>query len=113
MQKQISIPLYHCYLRMIHSTDKYTISQEYGLDEVENTNAMCLSRGNIICLVFFEETPSINSIVHEIVHAVNKVFCHIGQEADEHNDEVAAYLAGWMAGEVEKFLKKSKNVKNV
>ena len=48
-------------------------------------------------LVWFKEEPSVNTIVHECVHIVNRLFMDIGLELDERNDEAQAYVTGYIS----------------
>lgn len=51
---------------------------------------------------YFDESV----IVHECVHAANRILNAVGVKADYLNDEAQTYLIDWIFKEVKKFLKK-------
>jgi hypothetical protein len=107
--KAIRIPIYEGRFSIIHCVDKKLIEKEYGLENISSTCLGLTIRNNgHIGIILFEEIPSLNTIVHEITHAVSFVFINIGAETDVENDEPQAYLAGWFGEQIESFLKKSK-----
>jgi len=45
-------------------------------------------------IMFVKDTSDSGTVAHEATHICNKIFDYIGQEGDEVNDEVQAYLVG-------------------
>jgi hypothetical protein len=67
---------------------------------------------NIIAVALDARDLEPDTIAHEAVHIVNRMFKHAGQSLDIHNDEHQAYFTGWIVGEIhkayDKFKKKPK-----
>lgn len=42
------------------------------------------------------DDASIGTVTHEATHLVNQIFSYLGQEVDQINDEVQAYLSGYL-----------------
>jgi hypothetical protein len=56
-------------------------------------------------IVFKPKDLDLNTISHEIVHAVNFIYLSRGIKPDLNNDEPQAYLTGWVTEVTTKFLK--------
>lgn len=58
-----------------------------------------------VCFNFWAQTPvSLGAIAHEITHVGNRILLAREVIPDWQNDEAEAYLKGWLAEEVEKFM---------
>lgn len=49
---------------------------------------------HVMCIL---EVGSIGTVTHEATHLTNQIFCYLGQELDNINDEAQAYLNGYLA----------------
>ena len=59
-----------------------------------------------VCFNFWTDNPiTTGTLMHEITHAGNRILLSRYFEPDWTNDEAEAYLKGWLADEVEKFMK--------
>lgn len=54
----------------------------------------------------------IGTITHESIHVVHKVFRKIGQEVDEYNDEMEAYLGSFVSANIVEFMLEEKFINN-
>lgn len=61
-------------------------------------------------VIAFEDIPTTNLIVHEIVHATYRIYNHIGQK--NYGDESHAYLSEFIATEIETFINEYKLVQD-
>ena len=52
------------------------------------------------------EPVTIGTIVHEVNHAANRLLQSRGVLPDYENDEAECYIKGWMADQVQEFMKK-------
>ncbi len=48
----------------------------------------------------------VDTIAHEAIHVLTRIFKHASIQLDLVNDEPQAYLTGWVAGELYKFVTK-------
>lgn len=113
--KKVKVPIYYGWLHIIITEGgMQPVKDRYGIkDNVENYGAFVWSnyvRGISQYYISIDEDVQGDLIAHEVVHLVNAVFIHTGQQLDRHNDEAQAYLTGWFFNEIEKFLR-SKSVK--
>ena len=64
-----------------------------------------------VCFNFWCETPvSIGTITYEVNHAGNRLLHSREFDPDWTNDEAECYIKGWMADEIEIFMKQCKIV---
>lgn len=60
-----------------------------------------------VCFNFWTtEAVSTGTLVHEVTHAGNRLLRARELEPDWNNDEAECYLKGWMADQVEDFMRK-------
>lgn len=78
----------------------------FGFKEVRAFCAMTNKNGvDHFWIMFKSKDLDLNTISHEIVHAVNFIYLSRGIKLDLNNDEPQAYLTGWAMGITTKFLK--------
>lgn len=64
-----------------------------------------------VCFNFWgDNVVTTGTLVHEVNHAANRLMYSREFEPDWNNDESECYLKGWMADEVEKFMRQCKIV---
>nr|DAG74056.1 MAG TPA: Thermolysin metallopeptidase, catalytic domain [Caudoviricetes sp.] len=56
--------------------------------------------GKGTCLVWMPPTASINTVAHEATHVAMNLMRDCGIAPDLHNQEVMAYLIGYIVGEI-------------
>lgn len=121
--KKIEIPLYS---RKQSSTLNILVADEKGwnkglelinkyndikesLYEFKDVRAFCTMTNKAgvehFWILFKSKDSDINTISHEIVHAINFIYISRGIKLDLHNDEPQAYLTGWITEVTTKFLK--------
>jgi hypothetical protein len=104
---KFSLPMFNCsiYVGFKDSFDKYRSLY----DDYKSCDAICIDYLNYdrsICMFF--DKVNINTISHECYHAVNNIFENIGHKADNKNDEVGAYMLGYLTKEVFNIARKEK-----
>lgn len=104
MIKKFEVPIFQGMIRVVV---KPTVTQ--GLEAInctidsceDNTNGMCISFGSGKNLtIILREDVKISTIAHESYHAMNKIYSELGHTIDQENDEVGAYLLGWITQKV-------------
>jgi hypothetical protein len=114
--KATSIPLYNGYFIVVFSNGPKQVAKVLRCKESEITYMYAHSFYNFchkgyesfaVCFNLWGETEvTTGTIIHEVVHASNRVLLSRGVEPDFENDEASAYLAGWMGDIVVNFMKK-------
>ena len=84
---------------------KYYKDSELDLDELDdlgNTEGFVKPVFNPdddehirIFIMYVKDGADLGTVTHESVHLMNQVLLYVGQELDDVNDEVQAYLAGY------------------
>lgn len=60
-----------------------------------------------VCFNFWTSEPvSLGTIMHEVNHAGNRLLLSRNVEPDFENDECECYIKGWMADQIQDFMKK-------
>lgn len=57
-------------------------------------------------LIALQPSVTIEEIVHEANHFINRVFLYIDYTVDRGNDEIQSYLLGYVCGKLNDLLKK-------
>jgi len=115
-KKVVNIPIYGGKFIIIFSNNpsKVAMTVNCNVDNVQNLWAHSfhnfLTKGYesfAVCYNFWSLNPVTTGVLlHEINHAGNRLLLSREVEPDFENDEPECYLKGWMADEVEKFMKK-------
>jgi hypothetical protein len=58
--------------------------------------------------IFLPPESSIDTISHEVVHMIKRIFDRIGSCLDDSSEEIFAYNVGYASGKIHKFIKKHK-----
>jgi hypothetical protein len=103
--KTIDIPIYGGKLSFYYDSNLTPIKEQYNLDiNLDDYDAFVFSDNSkdefIICFSEYK----FSTAVHEIIHVVNDIFKSRNIELDLDNDEPQAYLAGWVAKELNTFM---------
>lgn len=88
--------------------NKYNSNKDnfFEYDQVKAFCTMSDKNGiNHFWMIFKESKLDMNTIAHEVVHAVNNIYISRGISLDARNDEPQAYLTGWATEVTTKFLK--------
>ena len=114
---EVKIPIYPGYLYVCYTDDFLKHGRSIGIEYALNIKD-CLgitSRSKhkkhtqrIIILLKHSEFEDYDTISHEALHAVNYIFLNTGTESTNNNDEHAAYLLGWIVGQIQKYNMKLK-----
>lgn len=79
-------------------------------DAAAHTNIVHRESNQHSILIAFKEIPTLRYIVHELTHATDMIYEHIGQR--HTGDENHAYLTEFLAMEIETFINEYKTVQN-
>ena len=121
-RKVIKIPMYSGNFIILFSNDikkvcKTVNIKEEFIDELYGHTFHNFLYGGYesfcICLNFWSDEPiTTGTIIHEVTHAGNRLLMSRDFKEDWMNDEAEAeaYLKGWMADEIEKFMRQCKIV---
>ena len=113
--KIIKIPIYGGGLRVKKVNSWKKTNEKFGF-EIEENWLGCVFRtmesGKYFINVFFKETPSIKTMVHESIHAVNDIFKYRHVKLDLENDENQAYFTEWVFEQVENYFEELELKKN-
>ena len=114
-KKVIKIPIYFGNFIIIFSNDKEKVGALTKIKSSEMCELYAHTFCNFIyggqesfcvCFNFWDESPiTIGTIMHEINHAGNRLLSAREFERDWWNDEAECYLKGWMADQVESFMR--------
>ena len=113
-KKVVKIPIYYGNFIIIFSNNTEQVRNvthfRGDLEEFAFTFHNFLYNGKesiAVCFNFWTSEPvTIGTIVHEVNHAGNRLMLSRNVDADFENDEAESYLKGWMADEIELFMKK-------
>lgn len=104
------IPLYGCLLHVLIGHDLEALSLAAGLPtDGFNGNSLafynaCAFRADraedVGYFILLKPNASANTVAHEAVHIVNKVFNDRGIKLDSNNDEPQAYFTGWVVEKI-------------
>ena len=104
--KEIKIPIYFGKLILIYTDNLEKVNQVYNTKIDDSLyDAVVFEPMDKDEYVIAIKVAKWSIIAHEIVHVVNAIFLKCGIELDRNNDEPQAYLTGWVAEEIDKFLK--------
>lgn len=108
------IPLYGCLFHIIVGHDLTEASRVADLStEGFNGNDLKFYQAftfradradEVGYFAMLQPDASADTVAHESVHIVNKIFNDRGIRLDSHNDEPQAYLTGWVAGKINEAL---------
>jgi hypothetical protein len=114
-KKVVKIPIYFGNFIIVFSNNTEKVSRIADCYPGEIDHIYALTLHNFLyqgkesfCVVynFWDTQPiTIGTIMHEVNHAGNRLFSSRGMTKDWDNDEAECYLKGWMADEVEIFMK--------
>lgn len=114
-KKRIKIPLYFGALVLMQVDSWDAVNKMFDFDLTNGYTAMVhrifTSTGQREYYAVFNssnENIDTSIIAHEVVHLVNRVFIDVGITPDLENDEPQAYLTGWFADQIDKFLNSKK-----
>lgn len=106
--KKVLIPIYFGTLIMVQDNDFTKASYRFGVELDNLFEAVVFHKitkdGFTEYYVVFKENPSLQVIVHEIVHIVNRIYSDRNIRLDPLNDEPQAYLSGWVMKQIQGFL---------
>lgn len=108
--KKIKSQVFDCNIHVVVADDpsEYMIKKGIPLESLKNAEALTvwdLDDPTNYHVIFPNET-SYETIAHESVHCINKMFHARKVKPDFKNDEIYAYHVGWLAGEIADFISK-------
>lgn len=97
---RVKVPIYnrHVYI----SFDREKVSKKFNVDISEGFAGITIKLDPIIIVFIDEDLYCQNFLTHESIHAAGFVLEMAGIDIDIENDEPLAYLAGWIAEEINK-----------
>jgi hypothetical protein len=112
-KKVVRIPIYFGNFVIIFSNDEERVREvthfRGNLEEFAYTFSNFLHKGKesiAVCFNFWVEEPvTYGTIMHEINHAGNRLLQSRNVIPDFDNDECESYIKGWMAEEIESFMR--------
>ena len=116
---KVKIPIYPGYLYVVYKDEFLQHGRSLGIEYALSIND-CLgitSRSKVkgkttyLILLKHSQFEDYDTISHEALHAVNYIFLNTGTESTNNNDEHAAYLLGWIVGQIQKYNKRLGKVK--
>jgi hypothetical protein len=107
---KVYIPIYFGYLHIIFAKDFEKACKKYKINtmghDVNHWDAFCThftsKKGALHYCVLFRPKAKHETIAHEVVHLVNRIFDDRHMKLDAINDEAQAYLTGWVTNEIYK-----------
>ena len=105
--KQIDIPIFGGKITIIIDKDLSYVQKKYKTRCLKDFGAVTFrDKSEFKSYVVSFEELDYSLIAHESVHIVNFLFTDIGIELCRDNDELQAYLTGWIFEEILKAFKK-------
>ena len=107
MIKKVTIPIFHGTLILFQGVEPAEafamVNMEYDPDDYFGAiTTVCVDRtGNKAIVIIFDECDP-QAVAHEAVHAAHFIISERGMENDE---ELIAYLTGWVVAQCHKYLK--------
>lgn len=115
---KVKIPIYPGYLYVCYTDDflahgrsigtEYDLSINECLGITSRSSSIGQSKNSIVILLKHSQFEDYDTIAHEALHAVHYIFKNTGTISTNDNDEHAAYLLGWIVGQIQKYNKKLK-----
>lgn len=116
-KKVVKIPMYGGNFIIVFSNDSSRVEKLVNVREGSLLELYAYTFHNFLhkgyesyCVVLNFWNPlariTIGTIVHEVVHASNRVLNDRNVIPDFENDETTAYLAGWMGDQIQDFMVK-------
>jgi|GEM_PF-567795 len=110
IEARIKIPLYSGDLIIVQSDDIQKVLDKYGVKfDVHGYEAVTFRHdtrsGYTRYVIAFENPVNSRIVAHESLHVVTYLFEDRGMRIDNMNDEPAAYLLGWVVGQIHKRIK--------
>jgi hypothetical protein len=104
------IPLYPCRLT-VHICERIDLSvakahKEPVEGKLEDNAALTTSGSGRFHVYFRPESISHGLIAHELFHITSGMLSHVGHKPIDGQNEAEAYLCGWLADRIYKFLNK-------
>lgn len=107
--KTIDIPIYGGKLSFYYDSNLEPIKQQYNLDiNLDDYDAFVFTDNYKDEFIMCFSVYKFSTLVHEIIHVVNDIFKSRNIELNLDNDEPQAYLAGWVAKELNTFMNEFK-----
>lgn len=97
-------------LYVTNDLGKFNRRKEFFSNDL--TNAVAITGRQFTdgwCAIVIHEECGVEAAAHEAVHGINSLFDKIGYTSDQTNDEVQAYLVGWLTSEIVEIIIQHKN----
>lgn len=104
--KRIKVPIYggELVIKLVKNWKK--VNKKFGFeigDDWDGVTFRSIENNQYFCNVYFLGKPSISTMVHESVHAVNDIFKYRHAKLDIDNDEHQAYFTEWVFTQIENY----------
>lgn len=100
-EKRIKLPMFNYSVKVVIFDSRHEVMQIYP--EFKDTYAALTIEyeGSSECIVLIpKDKDFISNTAHELVHAKNCLFRYIQQHCDRDNDEIEAYIIGYLTSEI-------------
>jgi hypothetical protein len=94
--KTIPLPIFNSEIRYARVKDVGRMAKKHGFTLSKDYDSFCgrYSSGIFMIVLSYDAKPG--DVSHECLHATNYVLNHIGHKISTDNDEVQAYLLGYI-----------------
>lgn len=106
--KNIKIPIFRGNIVLVQHNDWEKVRKHFKNPNLSDEwdAVVFMYEGSIVAV--FGKNPSLDIIVHEVVHVTHHIFMNYGMKLDPENDESQAYIQGWVTRKFLKHLKRKK-----
>lgn len=107
IEKTIQLPIFSYKIKVVLSDTKDEIKNKYP--EMDETCSACTLEYrdcNFCRVLLVLDDYFISNMAHELVHAKNCLYRYINQYCDRDNDEIEAYILGYLVSEITKIQNK-------
>ena len=113
-KKVVKIPMFYGNFIIIFSNEEEKVKKitnyRGSMEEFAFTFHNFLYKGQesiAVCFNFWTSEPvTLGTIMHEVNHAGNRLLLSRNVEPDFENDEAESYVKGWLADQIQDFMKK-------
>lgn len=108
--KKIKLPVFECDVHVVVGTDPTSYLEKHNIPIESLYGAAAITvwdeDNSSSVHVILHEDVGYDTIAHEAVHCINKIFLAKHVKPDFDNDEIYAYHVGWLSGEIAEFFGK-------
>ena len=100
-EKKIKLPIFNYSVKVVIFDSREEIIQRYPEFKDAYAALTLEYEGSSECTILIpKDKDFISNMAHELVHAKNCLFRFIQQHCDRDNDEIEAYIIGYLVSEI-------------